>query len=85
MNDASHIYQKKKALSKFFCDELINYFESNPSKQVSGNIALDGEIVISRVHKNSIEMDLDMHLRSKFIRISKIISLHKTSSTLFNF
>ena len=64
MNDASHIYQKKKALSKFFCDELINYFESNPSKQVSGNIALDGEIVISRVHKNSIEMDLDMHLPS---------------------
>ena len=52
------------ALSKFFCDELINYFESNPSQQVSGNIALDGEIVISRVHKNSIEMDLDMHLPS---------------------
>ena len=64
MNDASHIYQKKKALSKFFCDELINYFESNPSKQVSGNIGLDGEFVIARDHKNSIEMNLDMHLPS---------------------
>ena len=64
MNDASHIYQKKKALSKFFCDELINYFESNPSKQVSGNIGLDGELLIARDHKNSIEMNLDMHLPS---------------------
>lgn len=64
MNDSSHIYQKKKALSKFFCDELINYFESNPLQQVSGNIGLDGEFVIARDHKNSIEMNLDMHLPS---------------------
>tara|TARA_A100000164_G_scaffold290224_1_gene263429 strand:- start:20 stop:616 length:597 start_codon:yes stop_codon:yes gene_type:complete len=64
MNDSSHIYQKKKALSKFFCDELINYFESNPSQQVSGNIGLDGKFIIARDHKNSIEMDLDTHLPS---------------------
>ena len=36
------IYKKKKALSKFYCDELINYFEESKSKWESGCVYDEG-------------------------------------------
>ena len=54
------IYKKKKALSKFYCDELINYFEENKSKWESGCVYDDG-VKTSRAHKNSIDLPIKMH------------------------
>ena len=40
MNKSSLVYQKKKAFSKFYCDEVIRYFELSPNK-TSGD-SVDG-------------------------------------------
>ena len=51
------IYQKKKALSKFYCDELINYFEEEIKKGniCPGQVSEDSKPTVSRAHKNSID------------------------------
>tara|TARA_B100000963_G_scaffold175162_1_gene152329 strand:- start:2630 stop:3217 length:588 start_codon:yes stop_codon:yes gene_type:complete len=61
MNDTTHIYQKKKAMSKFFCDEVIRYFDNNIKNHRDGCVGLDGEIIINRAHKNSVDFMLNMH------------------------
>ena len=54
------IYKKKKALSKFYCNELINYFEESKSKWESGCVYDEG-VKTSRAHKNSIDLPIKMH------------------------
>ena len=51
------IYKKKKALSKFYCNELINYFEESKSKWESGCVYDEG-VKTSRAHKNSIDLPM---------------------------
>ena len=53
------IYKKKKALSKFYCDELINYFEESKSKWESGCVYDEG--LKHQDHKNSIDLPIKMH------------------------
>ena len=61
MNDSSFIYQKKGALSKFFCDEMIKHFEDNQSKHSVGAVGADNKILVFRNHKNSIDLPIIMH------------------------
>ena len=60
MNKSNHIYFKKKALSKFYCDELIKFFDICPWSK-SGHAGVDGNIMVDRSHKNSIDLPLGMH------------------------
>ena len=64
MNKSNHIYCKKKALSKFYCDELIKFFDICPWSK-SGHAGVDGNIMVDRSVKNSIDKG-----------ICKKISLH---------
>lgn len=55
------IYQKKKALSKLFCDELINFFEERKSDWTSGFVSEEDVVKVSRPNKNSIDLNINMH------------------------
>ena len=72
------IYQKKKALSKLYCDELIEYFEEQIKKGniCSGQVSEDSKPKVSRAHKNSIDYDFVMHLPTD--------PLHTTLETILN-
>ena len=63
------IYKKKKALSKFYCDELINYFEESKSKWESGCVYDEGvktsrliKIVLTCLLKCTIHLTLYLQL-----------------------
>ena len=60
MNKVSLVYQKKKAFSKFYCDEVIRYFELSPNK-TSGDSAEDGRIGVNRSVKNSLDVSFSLH------------------------
>ena len=60
MNKSNHIYCKKKALSKFYCDELIKFFDIYPWSK-SGHAGVNGISKVDRSHKNSIDVPLIMH------------------------
>ena len=59
MNKSSLVYQKKKAVSKFYCDQLIDYFESRPKG--AGCHSENGETRINRSHKNSVDCAFSLH------------------------
>lgn len=51
------IFQKKKALSKFFCNELINHFEMVSTNQVGSS---GGMYNFNRMKKNSIDISSNL-------------------------
>ena len=59
MNKLSLVYQKKKAFSKFYCDEVIRYFES--SDKGIGNSAEDGISKVNRSVKNSLDTSFSLY------------------------
>ncbi len=76
MNKLTLIYQKKKALSKLFCDELIKYFEDSPHG--SGYTNDNGITKIDRFHKNSVDLAFRLHTADNplVVTLSEILNHH---------